>query len=92
MATIFLALVASVYMVLSPAHWLKKLMELTQMSWDYELFLMGLGIVYLALAWAFERHLAPALARFLDQAKERVTGRAKRRKGYKLIRERMRSG
>lgn len=91
MATITLALAISSYMVLSPAHWLKNWMELTRMSWDYKLFLMGLGAMYLVLAWGFERYLAVPLARYLGEARERITGRIKRRKGYKMIQEGMRS-
>lgn len=87
--TITLALLVTVYMVLAPAHWLKKLMELTWMSWDYELFLVALGVVYLALAWVYERHMAARLARFLGVARERLTGKAKKRKEYKVIREQM---
>ncbi|GJN86126.1 hypothetical protein PLIIFM63780_009703 [Purpureocillium lilacinum] len=87
MATITVALGVSVYMVLAPAHWLKKLMQLTNMSRGYEMALIGLGVAYIGMAWVFERHLALRLARFLGAAKERLTGRGKKRKEYKIIRE-----
>lgn len=87
MATITVALGVSVYMVLAPAHWLKKLMQLTTMSRGYEMALIGLGVAYIGMAWVFERHLALRLARFLGAAKERLTGRGKKRKEYKIIRE-----
>lgn len=91
MATIALALMVTAYMVLAPAHWLRKTMQLTQMSWDYELFLVGLGIAFLVVAWAFERHLAMRLAKLVGRVQERVSGTVKRRKEYKMIQERMRA-
>ncbi|EQK99892.1 hypothetical protein OCS_04395 [Ophiocordyceps sinensis CO18] len=86
-ATIMLALVVTLYLVMGPAHWFKKLMDLTHMSWGYKMFLMGLGVMYLLMAWTFEKHFAMPLARWLGVAKQSMTGRAKRRKEYKTIRE-----
>lgn len=82
-----LALVVTLYLVMGPAHWFKKLMDLTHMSWGYKMFLMGLGVMYLLMAWTFEKHFAMPLARWLGVAKQSMTGRAKRRKEYKTIRE-----
>ncbi|KAM4055966.1 p5-type ATPase cation transporter [Hirsutella rhossiliensis] len=86
-ATIMLVLALTVYMVVAPAYWLSKVMDLTHISWGYRMFLMGLGLMYLLMAWTFEKHFAMPMARWLGVAKQRLTGRAKRRKEYKTIRE-----
>lgn len=90
-ATITLAFLVATYMTLAPAHWLRKLMQLTKMSLNYELFLVGLGIVFLAAAWAFERHLALRLAKLVGRVRKGATGTSKKRKGYKIIQEEMRT-
>ena len=76
-------------MILSPAHRVKKIMQLTSMSLDYKFFLIGLGLVYFLLAWGYEKYMGLHLARILGRAKERITGNAKKRKMYKLIKESM---
>lgn len=78
-------------MVLGPAHWLKKLMQLSKMSFGFEVFLIGLGILFLAVGWVYEKHMSQALAKVLGQIKQRITGTVKRRKEYKVIEESMRS-
>ncbi|KAL9571563.1 hypothetical protein ACKAV7_004205 [Fusarium commune] len=85
--TISIALLITVYMILTPAQWVIDLMQLTDMSWDYELFLIGLGAAYFIVAWAFEHFLALRLARLIGSAKQSVTGKAKKRKEYKVIAE-----
>ncbi|KAM5342744.1 hypothetical protein ACJ41O_013710 [Fusarium nematophilum] len=85
--TIFVAVLITVYMLLVPARWVTKLMELTEMSWDYELFLIALGAAYFAVAWLFEYFFALQLARFIGTAKQRITGKSKKRKEYKVIME-----
>ncbi|PHH83535.1 hypothetical protein CDD82_7576 [Ophiocordyceps australis] len=88
-ATMVLLLVVTMYMVMVPAHWVRKLMQLTDMSWDYKLFLVGFGVLFLALGWVYEKHVALPLAKAIGAAKQWSTGEAKRRKEYKLIREEM---
>lgn len=90
MATISLALAITVYLVLGPAHAVKKLMQLTKMSWDFELTLIGFGIVYLPLAWGSERYVFPWLARTVGRLTQSITQKPKRRKRYKTIQEAMR--
>ncbi|KAF7562565.1 hypothetical protein G7046_g1558 [Stylonectria norvegica] len=90
MTSIVLLTLVTVYMVLAPAHWLRKLMELTGMSWDYELFLIALGAAYLVIAWGYERYFSLPLARFIGTAKQRITGNLKKRKEYKVIQESLR--
>lgn len=87
MATTMLALAVTVYMVMGPAHCVRRLMDLTHTSVEYSVFLVGLSVLHLAIMWTFEKHLAMPLARCADVAKRYVTGKAKRRKEYKTIRE-----
>lgn len=88
-ATIGVALAITVYMVMGPAHWVKKVMQLTKMSWDFKLFLITLGLVYLGLAWTSEYHVFQRLAAVVGKVKSAVTGSKKKRKQYKVIREEM---
>lgn len=74
-------------MVLGPARPVKKLMQLTKPQWDFQLFMVFLGIVYLAVAWLSETVLFPWLARTFGVVKKAVTKREKKRKEYKVINE-----
>lgn len=87
--TVMAALILTVYMIVGPAHWLKKLMELSRIEKDYKYFLLLLGLVYFFFAWAFEKHLAMPLARSIGYMQQKITGKAKKRKQYKVIREKM---
>ena len=91
MATIAIALLIALYMVLGPAPWLKQMMQLTAMHLDYKMFLILLAAAFLLIAWMYETHVASRLAKLLGQAKERVSGKAKKRKAYKVILENMRA-
>lgn len=64
-------------------------MQLTQMSFDFKCLLIGLGIIFLAASWAYEKHVAQNLAKVLGQVKQRITGSVKKRKQYKVIQESM---
>lgn len=88
--TISLMLAITIYLVLGPAHAVKKLMQLTKMSWDFELALIGLGIVYLPLAYGSERYVFPRLVRTLGRLRQMITQMPKQRKSYKTIQEAMR--
>jgi cation-transporting P-type ATPase 13A2 len=91
MTTIVLALAIVIYMVFTPARWLRKLMQLTPISTSFKLTLLLLGIVYLVLAWIFENFVFQRLARAIGQAQRRLAKTSKQRKEYKIINERMRS-
>jgi cation-transporting ATPase 13A3/4/5 len=78
-------------MVLGPARWLKKLMQLTKMSPDFKIFLLGLGATFLLVGWVFERYMSQPLAKLLGRAKQKMRGASKKRKEYKDIEERMRT-
>lgn len=87
--TIAATLLMTLYLVLGPVHWLKKGMQLTKISWDFKLFLITLGLIYLGLAWTGEHHLFQRLARVIGTLKQAVTGKRKQRKQYKVIKEEM---
>lgn len=89
--SIVVALLVSMYMLLAPARWVSKLMELTKTSWSFEVLIMVLGVVYLLLGWVFEKHVAGRIVAFIGRWKPRVTGTPKQRKAYKVILESMRT-
>ncbi|KUI71122.1 hypothetical protein VM1G_06629 [Cytospora mali] len=88
-ATIGATLLISLYMVMGPAHWLRKAMQLTWMSWGFKLFLVTLGLVYVGVAWTGEHYVFQKVAKIIGDVKGRVTGSQKKRKQYKIIREEM---
>ena len=89
MATIAITLLATTYMVSGPAQWLQRVMQLTYMAGDFKVFILALGILYLALAWTGENLIFQRLARIIGHAKEAITQRQKTRKQYKVILEQM---
>lgn len=74
-------------MIAGPPAWLSKFMQLTYMSWDFKLAILGFGVLYLALAWTGEHWAFQPMANLLGRVKESVFKRAKKRKEYKLIQE-----
>ncbi|KAI1138954.1 hypothetical protein F5Y05DRAFT_383131 [Hypoxylon sp. FL0543] len=91
MTTILTALALTLYMVFVPAHRVKKLMQLTKISSSFKITLLTLGIVYLVIAWIGENYVFQKVARWLGLAKLAVTKKAKKRKEYKIILERMKT-
>ncbi|KAH8887480.1 hypothetical protein GQ53DRAFT_844334 [Thozetella sp. PMI_491] len=88
-ATIVLALLITVYMIVLPAQSVTEIMELTYISWDFQCFIIGLGALYLAMAWGGEYYLFQRLAKAVGRAKVSLTGKTKKRKDYKVIQEQM---
>lgn len=86
-----MSLAITVFMIVGSSKWLNKLMELTKMSWDYKLFLVGLGCLYLGVAWTFEKYAAATLSKFFGQVKIAATGKQKQRKQYKQIQDELRT-
>ncbi|KIW71556.1 hypothetical protein, variant [Phialophora macrospora] len=86
--TIVAALLISLYMLLDPAKWLMQFMDLTEMSPDYDVFLLALAIAGFAVAYLTERHFFPLLAKFIGRVKLKLRpGHPKKRKQYKIIAE-----
>ena len=81
----------SAYMLFDPGPWLAKMMVLTPMTFDFEVFLFVLALGGLACAWISERNVFPWLARSLGKVHDRLwPSRRKKRKEYKLLLEEMR--
>jgi cation-transporting P-type ATPase 13A2 len=88
--TIGVALGMTLYMVLGPDQHTKKLMELTKTRWDFQIFMVVLGCLYLGVAWLSEKLLFPWLAHVFGRVKRFITKKPKKRKEYKEILEGMR--
>ncbi|KAI0459760.1 hypothetical protein F5B21DRAFT_511042 [Xylaria acuta] len=91
MTTIVLALAIVIYMVFTPAHWLRKLMQLTHISASFKVTLLVLGVIFLILAWIAENYVFQPLARAIGKTKHSLTKTNKQRKEYKIILEGMQS-
>ena len=88
--TIVVALLVSLYMLLDPPKWLADFMDLTEMSLDYELFLLVLAMAGFGIAYGAERHMFPALAKYFGRLNRVLRpSHQKRRKRYKEILEGM---
>ncbi|KAI9790387.1 MAG: hypothetical protein M1816_005205 [Peltula sp. TS41687] len=86
--TIVVALMVSSYMLLDPAAWLQRLMELTFLSTTFSLILLVLAIIGFGSSWVAEKHLLPHLAKMVGKVKDRSS--PKKRKLYKVLQEEMR--
>lgn len=88
------ALLISTYMLFDPADWLYDLMQLTDLSLRFEVFLLVLAAGGFACAYFAERVLFPQLARGVGKLAQRIrTARGKggkKRKEYKVILEGLR--
>ncbi|AEO56383.1 hypothetical protein MYCTH_2301237 [Thermothelomyces thermophilus ATCC 42464] len=88
-ATVAITLGISLVMVISPPAWLSSFMQLTYLSWDFKLVIIGLGVLYFVLGWAGEHLVFQGLARLIGKLKVSVFKRTKVRKQYKVIQEQM---
>lgn len=91
MTTILAALALVTYMDFAPTRRIKKFMQLTTISPSFKVTLLVLGVIYLILAWIGENYLFQRLARGFGRAKLAITKKAKKRKEYKIILERMKA-
>ena len=86
--TLSFALFISLYMLLDPAEWLSSFMDLTEMSLDYELFLLILALAGFAVAYLAEQYIFPGMAKSIGRLKKVVRpSHQKKRKQYKVIKE-----
>lgn len=88
------SLLIAIYMLFDPADWLFDLMQLTDMSGHFKIFLLALAIGGFACAYLAERVLFQQLAKGVGMLGQRIrTARGKggkKRKEYKVILEAMR--
>ncbi|KAL9031899.1 MAG: hypothetical protein Q9196_000095 [Gyalolechia fulgens] len=86
--TIVVALLFSAYMLFDPAVWLTNVMELTDMTVDFKVFIIVLASGGFACAWIAERKVFLWLANVIGSMHDYVLPqRRKRRKRYKMIQE-----
>jgi len=88
--TILAALGISAYLVVAPSEYVAKLMQFTPISTSFKATILGLGALYLLLAWFGEQYIFPGAAKFVGWAKLAISGKPKTRKQYKVIAEKMR--
>ena len=82
------ALFISLYMLLDPAKWLMRFMDLTEMSTDFDVLLLALAVAGFAVAYLAERYFFASLAKFIGKVKLKLRpAHPKKRKQYKLIAE-----
>lgn len=65
-------------------------MQLTPMSWDFKLFILVLGIGYISVAWLAEKYVWLRVARGIGALRAKLRGVEKKRKLYKVVREKLR--
>ncbi len=75
----------STYLLLYPAPWLVRLMQLTALTWSFKACLLALGASGFGLSYIGEGYLFPRLARWIGLAKRRLGATKKKRKMYKEI-------
>ena len=68
--TIVVTLLISLYMLLDPAQWLSYFMDLTEMSLNYELFLLVLAGIGFGVAYVAERYIFQVLAKYVARLKK----------------------
>ena len=89
--TIVVTSLFSFYMLLDPGVWLSRLMQLTDMSADFKVFVLVLALGGFACASIAERRVFMWLARLLGKLHNRLwPHRRKKRKHYKHLLEEMR--
>ena len=88
-AMISVALLVTLDLVLGPVKWVSRLMQLTFISWDFKLVIIGLGVLYFVLAYIGEHYVFQRLARIIGHVTTSITKKTKKRKEYKIIQEKM---
>ncbi len=77
-------------MLFDPAKWLEKFMQLTKMSLDFELFILGLGVTFLIVASLGEKIIFPWMSRQLGNIMKKTSKTPKEKKTYKKVQEQLR--
>lgn len=89
--TMVVTLLIATYMLLDPAKWLYKLMELTYMSTNFKIFILVLAAGGFICSHGSEKYLLPGLARLIGKIEVWVNPKwRKKRKVYKVIQEDLR--
>lgn len=78
-------------MLLDPAEWLVRLMELTELSGDFKVVMVILAVATLVGSWCLEQYIFVYLVRALKLVQKHLAPKnQKARKRYKVIDESMR--
>ena len=85
-----MTLAISSYILFDPADWLFDLMELTEMSVDFRLFILALAAGSFSASYIAEKQLFQPLAAAIGKLRVKLGGEKKKRKEYKVILEGMR--
>jgi cation-transporting ATPase 13A3/4/5 len=90
-STLVATLLISTYMLLDPAEWLYKLMELTYTSSGFKALLFAIALIGFFISYGCEIWIFPKLARWIGRVKAKISpSLKKKRKEYKIILEGMR--
>jgi cation-transporting ATPase 13A2 len=88
--TMGVTLAISSYILFDPADWLFDLMELTNMTVDFKLFILALAAGSFSASYIAEKQLFQPLAAAIGKLRVKLGGEKKKRKEYKIILEGMR--
>ncbi|KAI9677560.1 MAG: hypothetical protein M1817_006514 [Caeruleum heppii] len=89
--TIVVTFLFATYLLLDPALWLQRFMQLTYLSRAFKLYLLMLALGWFACSWLAEKYVLPRLAKVVGRAKQRLRPKHQhQRKQYKLLQEEMR--
>lgn len=84
--TIVATTLFSTYMLFDPGDWLAHLMQLTDMSVNFKVFVLLLALGAFVCAWIAERRVFVWIGRLVGKLHCRLwPGRQKRRKEYKIV-------
>ncbi|ORY74114.1 HAD ATPase, P-type, family IC [Protomyces lactucae-debilis] len=88
--TIILTLALTTFITVSPTHWFHKVLQLTKMSTQFSLFLIGLALVHYLLASLGETYVFARAVQVLSRMTNRLSKSAgKKRKTWKIVSEQM---
>lgn len=88
---ILLALVFNTYLLVHPAQWTSKVLQLTYLSSDFKIWMVLIACIHFALGYSGEQFVFLRLAKALGKLRKKFrNGKRKQRKQFKVIEEEMR--
>lgn len=85
MVTMVVTLALSTYLLIGPAQWLYKLMNLTEISNPFKLFIFGAAIMVFGISYVAEKQVFPKVSNGIEWIATRVRRTPKQRKKYKTL-------
>ncbi|PYH72443.1 putative P-type ATPase [Aspergillus vadensis CBS 113365] len=90
LSMIIVDLMISCYMLFTPSHWLKRVIQLTYLPESFAWWLLILAALSFLFSWLAERNLFPRLAHLLGRMYTVLRpGHPKKRRQYKVLLEEM---